>query len=486
MLGLITNKLRSSLDSWLQVKQRVALIDRDRESDAAHKNVLKKLVRNGHSAIGYVPYVAGKTELLIFNFFAENYGVRSKSAIVISLTDKNFQSIYSSIHELGFRNHISHKAKSLHNKSSVVFCTVLIVNESIRRNHGFNNGHFRFWGAWSNFSVFTHAMPIPPVTSQLVKKLFPQYVSNKIYERRFFPRELNQADHFSFQDGVMAVKGRGDLSPHFQSEFGFSLLRSHESRVVSCFHNSPYSRDTITSFKDVEHIVALPNAPSIDALLYFGECSKLGAKFLVSLFKAGDEPNPIEEIEIEINSLDAIRVSTLFPSQIYTEGKPLWVKFKSLTGKHRDYFVNIVYANKDNQALYDGVHSFSFASQAGRALKFAPFRVSDQSNQNPMIQAVRQSSLAIWGHQFEDVRYRLRIFSDSDQNFELVYRDSIKAKTVKFVDLVDLLGKSYPISDFFFVQLESEESNLNASLFSWLSSRDVSLESLCVDHLTGG
>ena len=41
-------------------------------------------------------------------------------------------------------------------------------------------------------------------------------------------------------------------------------------------------------------------------------------------------------------------------------------------------------------------------------------------------------------------------------------------------------------TEFFFVQLESEESNLNASLFSWLSSRDVSLESLCLDHFTGG
>jgi hypothetical protein len=486
MLGLITNKLRSNLDSWLQVKQRVALIDRDTESDTKYKTLLKKLVRNGHSAIGYVPYVADKTELLIYNFFAENYGVRSTSAIVISLTDKNFQSIYSSVHELGFRNHISHKVKSLDNKYPVVFCTVLIVNESIRRNHGFNNGHFRFWGAWSNFSVFTHAMPIPPVTSQLVKKLLPQYVSNKTYERRFFPRELTQADHFSFQDGVVIVKDRGDLSPHFQSEFGFSLLRSHESRVVACFHNSPYSRDAITSFKEVEHIIALPNAPSLDALLYFGECCKPGAKFLVSLFKSGNGANPIEEIEIEIDSLDSVRVSTLFPSQTFTGEKPLWVKFKSRTGQHREHFVNIVYASKDNQALYDGVHSFNFARLPGRALKFAPFRVSDQSNPNPMIQAVRQSSLAIWGHEVDDIRYRLRIFSDSDQNFELVYQDSIEAKTVKFVDLVDLLGKSYPKSEFFFVQLESEESNLNASLFSWLSSKNALLESLCVDHLTGG
>jgi hypothetical protein len=486
MLKLSANKLKSSLDSWLQIKQRLALIDSDREGDAAHKNLLKKLVQNGHSVIGYVPYVAGKTELLIFNFFAANYGVRSKSSAVISLTDKNFKSIHSSIHELGFRSNISYKPKFLDNNHHVVFCTVLIVNESIRRNHGSHNGHLRFWGAWSNFSAFTHSMPIPQVYSQLFRKLRPQHASNKIYDRRFFPRELTQADHFSFQDGAMAVGDRGDLSPHFQSEMGFSLLRSHESQVCGCYHNSPFSRDAITSFREVEHIVALPNAPSIDALLFFGECCKPGAKFLVSLFKSDNEVNPIEETEIEIKSLDAVRLSTLFPAQIFSCEKPLWVKFKSYSGQHRDYYVNIVYASKDNQALFDGVHSHSFSKQSGRSLKFAPFKVSDQLDQNPEIQADRKSSLAIWGHESQDIKYRLRIFSDSDQNFELVYQHSIKAKSVKFVDLADLLGKSYPKSEFFFVQLESEESNLNASLFSWLSSGDDSLESLCVDHLTGG
>jgi hypothetical protein len=332
-------------------------------------------------------------------------------------------------------------------------------------------------------------MPLPQESSPILrslKKMLSQYVSNKIYDRRFFPRELIQAEHFSFQDGVMSVVERGDLSPQFKSEMGFSLFRSHGSQVSGCYHNSPYSRCAITSFKEVEHIVALPSTPSIDALLYFGECCKPGAKFLVSIFKSDTEASPIEETEIEIKSFDAVRVSTLFSSQIFRSEKPLWIKFKAQTGQHRDYYVNIVYANKDNQALYDGVHSHNFSRQSGRSLKFAPFRVSDQSYQNPNNQAVRQSSLAIWGHECQDIKYRLRIFSDTDRNFELVYQDSIKAKTVKFVDLVDLVGTSYPKSEFFFVQLESEESNLNASLFSWLVSRDHSLESLCVDHLTGG
>ncbi len=489
MLKLISNKLKLSLASREQINLRVALIDCNKESDTEHKNFLKKLVQNGHSVIGYVPFVAGETELLIFNFFGANYGVRSKSTVVISLTDENFKPIYSSIHDLGYRNNISHKLKHLDGKSCANFCTVLIVNESIRRNHGSHHGHLRFWGAWSNFSAFTHSMPLPRSSSRILtglKKLLTQYVPNKIYDRRFFPRELIQAEHFSFQDGVMSVEERGDLSPQFTSEMGYSLFRSHGSQVCGCYHNSPYSRDEITSFKEVEHVVALPNAPSIDALLYFGECCKPGAKFLVSLFKLDSKVDCIEETEIEINSLDAVRLSTLFSPETLISEKPLWIKFKAYTGQHRNYYLNIVYANKDNQAIYDGVHSHSFSRQSGRSLKFAPFRVSDQSYQNPDNQCVRQSSLAIWGHEFQDIKFRLRIFSDTDRNFELVYQDSIKAKTLKFIDLVDLIGKSHPKSNFFFVQLESEESNLNASLFSWLLSRNASLESLCVDHLTGG
>lgn len=489
MLKLLLNILKLKLASREQINKRNALIDCDRKSNAMHKRSIKKLVLNGHSAIGYVPYVDGKTELLIFNFFAANYGVRSTSTVVISLTDENFKPIHTSIHELKYREAISHKPKIVEGKGSPIFCTVLIVNESIRRNHGSNNGHFRFWGTWSDFSAFTHSMPLPHVNNLIlrgVKKIYLQNIQNKIYDRRFFPRELVQAEHFSPQDGVISVKERGDLSLKLMSEMGFSLFRSHGGEVCGCYHNSPYSRNEINSFNEVEHIVALPNIASIDALLYFGECCEIGAKFIVSIFNSDDEINPLSERVIEIKTLEGIRLSTLFSPEIFRSKKSLWVKFKAHTGHHRDHYVNVIYANKDNQSLYDGVHSHSFAARTGRSLKFSPFRNSDQSCQTTSKPTIRQSVLAIWGHESQEIKYRLRILSDTDRNFELVCQQSIQAKAVKFIDLMELVGIVYPKTEFFYVQLESEEANLNASLFSWSATNDDVLESLCVDHLTGG
>lgn len=479
MLNYFVNKFKTILKNYFYKNQRCILVDSVNDIQLIEKYRLKKLIRNGNSVIGYVPYVSGQTDLIIFNFFAVNYGVRSKSTLVISIVDKHFKPIYSFTHELGFRNNFFHRLKPIDDKHKPVFCTALLINKDIRKDHGGHGGHFRFWGSWSNFSAFTHSMPNPHAASMLLKKLSTIFLGKRsLYDRRFFPQESTAANHFGYGDGIISVQNRGDLSSSLESEMGFSLLQSRESKVCACYHNSQYTRESINSFLKCDHIIALPDAPGIDAILYFGECCKPGARFLVSLFSS-DSSIPIAEIEIEVVDAEAVKVSSIFPNLDLIGRIPCWLRFRPSSGDHRNYYINAIYSGRHSLNLYDGVHSHGFSNNSGRSLKFAPFKALGANH-------IRHSSLAIWGNETLDTRFRLRIFSSSDQNFEVVSQLSIVAGTLKFVDLIKLLGSPCPKFEFLIVQLESEESNLNASLFSWAAVADSRVESMCIDHLTGG
>ncbi len=497
MFRLFYDKLKNFLEESSYKKQRILLINSAENIDEAKKYELKKLVKSGKSVIGYVPYLAGQTELIIFNFFATNYGVRSKSTIVISVTDKNFIPIYSTAHSLGYRENIINKTKFFSNKSTAVFCTVILLNEHIRANHASHGGHFRFWGSWSNFSAFTHSMPLPPQSNlfrSLGNKFFRGKALRNICDRRFYPQEVKQVKHFSPINGAICITDRGDLSPQLDLNMGFSLLGSNNSLIFACYHNSPYTRGFINTLTLRDHIVALPDIESLDAHLYFGECSKPGAKFLVSLFRSDLELNPVEEIEMEVKNFEPVRLSALFPNLNCVGKVPCWVRFRPISGFHREYYVNVIYSRNDLMRLYDGVHSHGFTfggadksiKFTGRTLKFSPFKISVHDDYPEGLKRTYHASLAIWGHESEEIRYRLRIFSDSDRNFEIISQSSINPKTVKFINLNNLLASQDLKAEFFIAQLESEESNLNASMFCWSNLTNSSLQSIGVDHLTGG
>ena len=191
-----------------------------------------------------------------------------------------------------------------------------------------------------------------------------------------------------------------------------------------------------------------------------------------------------------MSSFDPIRVSSLFPNQNSIGKIPCWLRLRPISGQHRGHYVNVIYSEKTIQ-LYDCVHSHNFSKNSGRSLKFAPFKITAQKDILRGDAPIYRSSLVICGHHLQDVRYRLRIFSDLDRNFEVIHQNLIKAGDVKFVDLASLVDSSQSQIQLFIVQLESEESNLNATLFSWTTLRGMgechsSLEAVCVDHLTGG
>ena len=150
----------------------------------------------------------------------------------------------------------------------------------------------------------------------------------------------------------------------------------------------------------------------------------------------------------------------------------------------------MVFRNKTKNKCLDGIHSQSFYSSSQysrnkfggkpRSLKFCPFPFSSSSNQ--------YSFLTICGAWDKDVKVRVRIFSAEDPSFELLFIEKIRAKEVKYIDLIKKLpsySNNIKSSLTFISQLESEDSNLDGYLIN-ISKNKESIDKLSIDHLTGG
>ena len=466
-------------------KQRISMIMSASNIDFCEKKRLEKLVKNGKSVVGYVPYVADQTEVIFFNFFSINYGFRSKGTAIVCMTDQNFNPVQSTAHELDFRTNLAQFPRPPATNPAV-FCTILVVHDRMQINHAGHGGNLRFWGSLNNFSALTHSMPVT-FQEPLVSYLKRHVVQKKsLYVRRMYPPAAGYVTHYSSHGRVQVITQRGDLSSDMDSRMGFSLLGDEYGKVRACFHDAPYLREAIVGNKSLGHVVALPCIPSIDALLYFGECCKLGARFSVKLFNFNQEDEPVAKTELEIRDFEPVRVSSLFEGEESIGTIPSWITFTAISGQHRSHYINVIYSNKENGQIFDGVHSHSFSdSKSRRALKFAPFKTENSLCLADTKQRSFKSILTIFGDEVNDVRCRVRVFSNLDRNFEALECVLVRARSVQFIDLSKNMALPAG-SGYFFAQLESEEQNLAASMFCWSQSDTTLVKSICVDHLTGG
>jgi len=495
-LKLLTNyfklKLQNFFFQYLHFKYREDLLKNIDTEKKLALNSLKKNIFNGRSVIGFIPFIEDQTEIILYNFFSTNYGFRSKGKFILSLTDENFLPIRSTIHDLNFRQILSIKIDYKKCKTKPTFCVVLCIHDQIRINHGGSDGQLRFWGSWNNFSAFTHSFPMPLPSSRLLNllsRVFKKKQIKKLGDRRIYPLNSNFAVHFSQGDGKIEIIHRGDLSEELDLSLGFSFLFSKDRLVTTCFHDSPFSRTKILDKILLKnHVIAFPVFPSIDALMYFGECCSLGSVFIVELFTHKSCEVPISKKTLEIKSFDSVRVSSLFPENDLIGKLESWIVLKPLSGSHREFYVNTILCNKDNHKLFDGIHShnFSDAQLGSRALKFAPFKIGSNNKENSLDSIEFHSILAIFGHSDEEVPFRVRIYSEENSNFEIVKLGIQKPREVSFIDMQKLFHENKLGSCYYVVQLESEICNLNANLYSASFDNNKNMISLSVDHLTGG
>jgi hypothetical protein len=477
--------------------QRLSFLSTADKNSQTDSSRLRELIKDQKSVCGYVPFSVGQTEIIIYNFFSINYGLRSKGKILVSLTDELFNPLQANIYEIEHRQIITLRLNTPKQVIDPKFCVVLLAHDHIRPNHAGHGGHLRFWGVWKKFSAFTHSMPLPE-SSGLELFRFSDVARSNLADRLMYPSQAKVVEHYGFRDGRTIVNERGDVSEKLSLNLGFSVISSEDHEISSCYHNSPYTRQQIgLSSQQVEHVVAALPVCDIEIYMFFGECCTIGSKFAVGLHTAASHENEgsnselLREQVIEIASFDPIRLSSLFPGNLKIGQAACWLSFRSLSGHHRPYYINVVYGNLRTQEVFDGVHSHSFSSPSkfglARSLKFAPFRLGSCKREDEGHLVTFKSLLVVWGDSDNSVECRLRFFSKSDLNFERVHGFRINKKEVKYLDLSGYIEPSLIKSDnIFLVQLESEQQNLNANLYCLQLTEGKGLTALAVDHLTGG
>lgn len=496
MLKKIFKKIKylflKSLDGYLINSIHISLISKLDSCDKNLKRSLLKLVNKKKVAAGYVPYIHRRTELNIYNFFSINYGMRSPSHIVLSLTDKNFRPKHSIYKKLTSREILSINFAEIdslfQNPHNYEFCIVMLMNEKMKINHGGEvGGNLRFWVNYDNFSSYVHSLPIANLTYIFFSKFFQKLSRKKVgtlHERRFYPQNSEKVYHYNYGDNFKVINERGDLSNKLIAPFGYSLIE--QNNIFSAiFHNSSYVRESrFAKIKgEILHSIAIPPKIECDLELFFGEACSDKSEFIVSLYKKNRKTSKVylsDQKNIVINNNKPLIFSDLFKIDDFYQYNH-WLNFKALSGLHGSYYINVFY--KSENIIFDNVHSHAFrpnnkSKHISRALKFAPFKLNEAF----------YPVLAIWSGKHNSVQVRLRIFSSQDPYYEKVFNFQLPRKEIVYFELENLIFKELEnnkINDLFIAQIESEELDVNASMFN-IKRKDNEICSISVDHLTGG
>ena len=487
--------------------KKVTKISRPLTTEIVLKNILKlssnnvanlsDLINKGHCISGFVPYFKNKTSIILGNFLSINYGIRKEINVIVGLLDRNFNVKAAKLYKQNMREVLVLKDTDFSNfkgnQEDAEYCIVAAISPRININHGGDGGNLRFWGVWSEFSSYVHSFPLPSPICFLRKNI--KQLKGCFFDRMTYPSMAKRVLHFGPLEKTKEIEERGNLSGKILAQYGYTILQDENSNITSCFHNSPFTRESLKIEKEKKkalHVLPIPPVKGVDIDLFFGEACSSGSSFLASLWqreRSSYTAKCIEKKEFTLKNDDSLLASSLFDTSISSE-KEKWITLKPLSGTHLKGFISLVFRNKTKNKCLDGIHSQSFYSSSQysrnkfggkpRSLKFCPFPFSSSSNQ--------YSFLTICGAWDKDVKVRVRIFSAEDPSFELLFIEKIRAKEVKYIDLIKKLpsySNNIKSSLTFISQLESEDSNLDGYLIN-ISKNKESIDKLSIDHLTGG
>lgn len=481
-----------------------------------------KCIQTGKCPTSYIPYFHGQTQLLVYNFFSINYGVRSDIDLTIIAFGENYKILGFNRLKLPLRGIklinpdtelqcCAEKAVS----SNVKYIALMATNNNLRSYHA--NLEFRYWGVYNKFAAYCHSwklhlqaasiynltrhIPLPDAVRKYLWRTLES--KRKVHaERQCIPDQAKHSLHLSQGEKPCSFDGNGDLSGLKKVVPGFTVLSKTESFdcIHSVFHNGVFNREERHSPCDqdwITHSVAVPPISNIRIELFFGECCSNNSKFRLEIYEESRSNKIMSKTILIDNTNDSIILNNIVQDYCFGE-RFCWIDLTPLAGLHSKNYVNAFYSAHGSSPFGDNVHSHSlispksFESEHPRTLKFCPLLISsDCSNShdgNEDIEA--ESYLAVWGHESKNVTFRLRVFSESDSSFEHIRSIELKASEIACIDMSRELNsclKRKPLiqsSGIFVAQIESENANLNASMF--VSTTSEGSTRIGVDHLTGG
>ena len=426
------------------------------------------------SVSGYVPYVKDQTNLIFYNFFSTNYGIRKNLAAnmyalgnnkifnAASFTLPSNSILKINLEELDFFKNLSNEINSI---------VIELFSPFLKKGHGGHDGHFRFWGNYSETGAIVHSMPVPKGV-----------ISNRkvLSERRIFPK-LDKNYTINFKSLFNSKKNIifNDIKNNNMDKnyYGYNIIRKdHHVRAV--WHDSMLVTKKIPNIPQIIPVLPIKN---LNCHIFLAEyTANENENINFELFN--DEDKLISSNSKNLKKNEEINITELFPEldnkKFYSiiasrdpkfeKNKPGYLHtFYSIDNNIADC-VHSLHLRKSNQ-IFKNLEMNNYKKQA---LKFMYFNLKNDKN----------SYIAIIGTNYShNIKLRL-ILPDGREN---IINTKINPKIIHFYSLNELfLKNNIELSDCNegIIQLECLDFNLDAAMFIY----DKKMQSIAVDHFTGG
>lgn len=424
------------------------------------------------SLAGYVPFIKGATKVGIYHFWSVNYGLRKQLlGHVVLMRDGEF--VASCRFTLPAYYFAVVDIDDLFKGEQGDGVYVEVYHPKIPREHGGHNGQLRFWGMYGDGASTVHSSPVRKLNFKeaKVRSCRSSFPGDKIDE------EMKNS-FFSWGQKEKTLPSRLAHSNE-PAPFGYSVVSREGAGPAGIWHSAVYTGSKAPAGAEFQ-AVAFPPVKSVDVLMSFLE--SLGSKGTVEFLLYNEQSELVSRITRDVDPADQLLASELFPDASLS-GCFMGVDFSGGQCIHSGY-LHLIYLVGSKAG--DCVHSHWLSASRFRgsdangtglkkkgnsqSLKFMHFPTSTSF----------ASWLSIWTFD-ESVPAKLRFLTANGR--EYVVNVDIPPVGIWHLNVSDLLKSIAmdPGADVV-VQIESGSANLDANLFTY----SAQMETLSVDHLTGG
>jgi len=438
-------------------------------SDICEEGYWESIHNHSTSIAGYVPYIKLQTSIIMYHFWAINYGLRKQAlGHIILLKDKKVKKVLKFNLQSGQIRKFDLK-KIFKGDGDIIF--VEIFHPKFPKNHGGDNGHFRFWGDYSKNKSTVHSMPFPYI-------LF----NTKIPSCRATFADIDYKKNDAKIRLINLYENKPiKLNDHLFGKINFGyFIQSIKMSISSVWHSAEYTGIPSSNNSDQFQLVALPPIPDIDLQLSFIEAFTSNKKEEITFSIFDSNANFVKKKCLTLSHLSRIRCSEIFPGLELSEMQLLIDLSKVETLLHAGYLHLLYFCGN---VLGDSVHSHALSAPLlfkknkpainngyGQSLKFMHF---------PSGKAYK-SFISIWTND-KKIPAQLRFIDDLGN--EYIKNIVIHPLGVAHFQLDEILtSMGAGAASYYIVQFQSNTSNLFANVYVF-NERD---KSISVDHLTGG
>lgn len=423
----------------------------------------KIISKNINSVLGWIPFINGKTNALIYNFFSQNYSLRKNLLLRYSIINRG-NIIDQKICWIKPQAIVELKKENLINFEGQILI-VELFHPHIKRNHGGHDGHLRFWGKYYNnnnvLSSISHSMPM---------NFDNNFVAKENLSRSYFLKMKNKRLlNFSLADVKIKKEGRVE-------NYGFGVVLDEGSGISSVWHVAP-NNNKINKKQKNTHLVYCPQVKGLDPYILIDD-EETGVKIQEIKISILKNNKVFKEKKLKFSGVFFKKISQIF-GKINCE-YIISISFLSYGHSYFNIFYNInnnygdsVHSHETKWDISKNYFSTEISSDGNTRKFFLINKNKDQSNHFLVL-----NNVLIENKEF--INLYIRILTDNYEEF--VIKKKLENKTP--CTIINLEKDILFLKDLKFenaiIQLESYEHNIDGSVIC------VNENAIAVDHLTGG